>query len=319
MKTFKEKVLDIVRKIPRGKTLTYGEVAQKAGNAKAARAVGTYMRQNYDETVPCHRVLRSDGKIGNYNRGGEKAKRALLIKEGAIVAAFLLFFLLPFKTFAAATLPSTNVWYIPADVSAGTVINLNALVYNNQPTDATVTVTFKTSKATIGVETATVPVQTAKTITAQWTMPSVATAVTASVTAATDKNKKTLSPLLGTLGTIMISPTASSVQPVAVSSSQFTNWVKPWLTKVEAFRLEQATGYTTLRDKTRLALGITPGETKAPVTDAIPPLKVDNPLQYLTLIYATAMAAFFSSAALFYTGTVLIVLLLLRFIFNLFF
>ncbi|HTH92872.1 MAG TPA: MGMT family protein [Candidatus Paceibacterota bacterium] len=84
MKTFKEKVLDVVRNIPKGKTMTYGEVAKKAGNAKAARAVGTYMRQNYDPTVPCHRVLRSDGSIGNYNRGGSEAKRALLIKEGAI-------------------------------------------------------------------------------------------------------------------------------------------------------------------------------------------------------------------------------------------
>lgn len=84
VKTFKEKVLDVVRKIPKGKTMTYGEVAKKAGNAGAARAVGSYMRQNYDPTVPCHRVLRSDGTIGNYNRGGEAAKRALLIKEGAL-------------------------------------------------------------------------------------------------------------------------------------------------------------------------------------------------------------------------------------------
>jgi methylated-DNA-[protein]-cysteine S-methyltransferase len=84
MKTFKDKVLDVVRKIPKGQMMTYGTVAKKAGNAKAARAVGAYMRANYDLTVPCHRVIRSDGKIGDYNRGGEKAKRALLIKEGAI-------------------------------------------------------------------------------------------------------------------------------------------------------------------------------------------------------------------------------------------
>jgi O-6-methylguanine DNA methyltransferase len=84
MKSFKEKVLQAVREIPKGKTLTYGEVAKKAGNAKAARAVGGYMKNNYDLTVPCHRVIRSDGKIGDYNRGGESAKRALLIKEGAL-------------------------------------------------------------------------------------------------------------------------------------------------------------------------------------------------------------------------------------------
>ena len=82
--TFKEKVLAVVRTIPKGSVMTYGTVAKKAGNAKAARAVGGYMKNNYDPTVPCHRVIRSDGTIGEYNRGGPKAKRALLIKEGAI-------------------------------------------------------------------------------------------------------------------------------------------------------------------------------------------------------------------------------------------
>ncbi len=83
-KTFKEKVLVVVRKIPKGKTLTYKEVATKAGNPNASRAVGYYMSKNFDLTVPCHRVIRSDGKIGNYNRGGQSAKIALLKKEGAL-------------------------------------------------------------------------------------------------------------------------------------------------------------------------------------------------------------------------------------------
>jgi O-6-methylguanine DNA methyltransferase len=85
MKSFKEKVLQVVREIPKGKTMTYGAVAKKAGNAKAARAVGAYMKNNYDPTVPCHRVIRSDGTIGEYNRGGPAAKRALLIKEGVVL------------------------------------------------------------------------------------------------------------------------------------------------------------------------------------------------------------------------------------------
>lgn len=84
MVTYSEKVRRVVSKIPKGKVMTYKEVAIKAGNAKASRVVGTIMRLNYDKNIPCHRVIRSDGKIGNYNRGGEKAKRALLIKEGAI-------------------------------------------------------------------------------------------------------------------------------------------------------------------------------------------------------------------------------------------
>mgnify|MGYP001613809129 CR=1 FL=1 len=85
-KDFADTVRAVVRKIPKGKTMTYGTVARLAGSSGAARAVGTIMAANYDPTVPCHRVVRSDGKIGAYNRGGEKAKRALLIKEGAIRA-----------------------------------------------------------------------------------------------------------------------------------------------------------------------------------------------------------------------------------------
>jgi O-6-methylguanine DNA methyltransferase len=84
MKTFTEKVKDIVRKIPRGKTLTYKQVAIKAGNSGASRAVGTIMKNNYDEKIPCHRVIRSDGKIGDYNRGGREQKLKLLKNEGAI-------------------------------------------------------------------------------------------------------------------------------------------------------------------------------------------------------------------------------------------
>jgi len=81
---FKERVLKVVRNISKGKVLTYGEVAKCAGNVGAARAVGTIMSQNYNKAVACHRVIRSDGKIGNYNRGGEAKKRVLLKKEGYI-------------------------------------------------------------------------------------------------------------------------------------------------------------------------------------------------------------------------------------------
>jgi O-6-methylguanine DNA methyltransferase len=84
-KTFKEKVLEVVRKIPQGKVLTYKEVAKKAGNEKASRVVGNLMKANYDKTVPCHRVIRSDGKIGDYNRGGPTKKLEILRKEGALV------------------------------------------------------------------------------------------------------------------------------------------------------------------------------------------------------------------------------------------
>jgi methylated-DNA-[protein]-cysteine S-methyltransferase len=81
---FADRVRDAVRQIPRGETRSYGEVARAIGHPGAARAVGTVMKGNYDTTVPCHRVVRSDGKIGDYNRGGPEKKRALLKAEGAI-------------------------------------------------------------------------------------------------------------------------------------------------------------------------------------------------------------------------------------------
>ena len=83
MKSFKEKVFDIIKKIPEGKTLTYAEVAKKAGNAKAYRAVGNILNKNYNPLIPCHRVIRLDGSLGGYNRGSDK-KKELLKKENAI-------------------------------------------------------------------------------------------------------------------------------------------------------------------------------------------------------------------------------------------
>jgi O-6-methylguanine DNA methyltransferase len=81
--SFSEKVLNIVRNIPKGKTMTYKQVAEKAGIPNAARAVGSIMKHNYLRDVPCHRVIRSDGSAGEYNRGGEEQKMILLKKEGA--------------------------------------------------------------------------------------------------------------------------------------------------------------------------------------------------------------------------------------------
>jgi len=80
--TFKERVLEVVRKIPRGQTMTYTQVALATGVSKGAvRAVGSIMARNYDPTVPCHRVVRSDGSVGNYNRGGPERKAEILKQE----------------------------------------------------------------------------------------------------------------------------------------------------------------------------------------------------------------------------------------------
>ncbi len=66
---FKEKVFEVVKKIPKGKTATYKEVAVLSGRPRAWRAVGNILNKNFNPKIPCHRVIRSDGKIGGYNRG----------------------------------------------------------------------------------------------------------------------------------------------------------------------------------------------------------------------------------------------------------
>lgn len=85
MRNFADLVRDAVRQIPKGETRSYAEVASAIGRPGAARAVGTIMKNNYDPTVPCHRVVRSDGKIGEYNRGGREEKLRLLRSEGVPV------------------------------------------------------------------------------------------------------------------------------------------------------------------------------------------------------------------------------------------
>lgn len=81
--SFRERVFSIVKKIPKGQVLTYKQVAKLAGSPLAFRAVGNILHQNYSKDIPCHRVIRSDGKIGGYNRGA-KNKIAILKKEKAI-------------------------------------------------------------------------------------------------------------------------------------------------------------------------------------------------------------------------------------------
>lgn len=81
MQTFTEKVYRVVSKIPKGKVLTYKEVAMKSGNSLASRAVGNILHKNTNPDVPCHRVIRSDGKLGGYNKG-QLNKIKILKKEG---------------------------------------------------------------------------------------------------------------------------------------------------------------------------------------------------------------------------------------------
>lgn len=86
MTKFQKKVLNIVKNIPSGKFLTYKEVAKKAGNKNAYRAVANILAQNKNPKIPCHRVIKNNNLIGGYF-GSEKnswTKAALLLKEGVV-------------------------------------------------------------------------------------------------------------------------------------------------------------------------------------------------------------------------------------------
>jgi len=79
MSDFKEKIFKVVRKIPKGKTATYKEVAVLTG--RPWRAVGNVLSKNFNSEIPCHRVIRSNGKLGGYNRGVSKKKLLLKMEQ----------------------------------------------------------------------------------------------------------------------------------------------------------------------------------------------------------------------------------------------
>jgi len=81
VQAFTARVLAVVRAIPPGRLMTYGDVAACAGRARAARAVGNIMRECRDPAVPCHRVVAAGGRLGGYG-GSEALKRQLLVAEG---------------------------------------------------------------------------------------------------------------------------------------------------------------------------------------------------------------------------------------------
>jgi len=81
---FQQKVLKIVREIPRGSISTYKKIAERLNKPGGARAVGNALANNpFPIIIPCHRIIRSDGTIGDYG-GGVKMKKALLKMEGVM-------------------------------------------------------------------------------------------------------------------------------------------------------------------------------------------------------------------------------------------
>ena len=86
MTSFNEEIYRLASQIPRGCVATYGQLAAMAGRPGAARAVGTAMAVTPPyRSIPCHRVIRSDGSLApSYAFGGEDRQRELLLEEGVV-------------------------------------------------------------------------------------------------------------------------------------------------------------------------------------------------------------------------------------------
>jgi O-6-methylguanine DNA methyltransferase len=82
---FTRRVLAVVRRIPVGRVITYGDVARLAGKPRAARAVGNIMREARQPGLPDHRVIAANGQLGGYG-GSPGLKRSLLVAEGLVVS-----------------------------------------------------------------------------------------------------------------------------------------------------------------------------------------------------------------------------------------
>jgi len=81
MPNFQKSVFELTKKIPKGKVSTYREIANASGTPAASRAVGNALNKNINPSVPCHRVVRSDGFVGGF-RSGTSRKIELLRSEG---------------------------------------------------------------------------------------------------------------------------------------------------------------------------------------------------------------------------------------------
>ena len=82
----KEKVYELLRRIPKGKVVTYGQIADCLGNRKLSRVVGNILHNNPEPIItPCHRVVNAKGEVAaNFGFGGGEVQRRLLQEEGII-------------------------------------------------------------------------------------------------------------------------------------------------------------------------------------------------------------------------------------------
>jgi hypothetical protein len=188
----------------------------------------------------------------------------------------------------------------------------------------------------IGNNTVSLAAGAAKTASISWIVPQKETVVTATITKAIDAKKVSITELLGDIGIVTVGGLSADTLSLP-SDSAIKKWFASITAHIEPFRLKEAIYFRDLRDATRARLGIvsststpTPSST-TPEAAALPQqtnnagtlsdlsaLKTVHGGDYVTLIYATALATLFSSILLFYLLLIGLIILVIRFIFRLF-
>lgn len=224
-----------------------------------------------------------------------------------------------------------TVWFtqVPSDTPSKLAVGDPILVYakvNNVIKDpVTYVLAFTTADKTIGTKVVTVPGYTGQEVSIPWTMPATSTVVTATIAKATDKNKKELKALVGTIGTATVGavPQGPDITPIK-------GWVGSIVVKLEGFRVAQLEYFTTLKDEASTVLSRTtikdvtnllqPESPNQTTTEAnVQVEKKDNgtTMGYVKLVYATAGKALFASKTMYFVAVILLALLIIRLILKL--
>lgn len=218
--------------------------------------------------------------------------------------AIALLVLMPWTAHAAGnTVTFTSV--PPTETAAlksGDPILIYATIDNKTKDPITYTLSFTASQKTIGTKVTTIPGYTQQAASITWKLPAEATEVTASITTATDKNKKALSALVGTIGTVTISPV---VEPTLPALTGVKGFFGKYVAMFESWRVRQAEYFTHLKAQSKQQAGETtindvanylqPDAPTAPGQVADTPKAMDDGYSkaYLTLLYASAGESFF--------------------------
>lgn len=252
---------------------------------------------------------------------------------------FLSIVLLTQSSFAVANIPNELVFVEPKDASIGSPIKINALIYNNQKESITFTVDFKVGDTLIdkGVVVLIQPMS-ARNVSVDWVQPEKQTQINVNIRTAINKQKNDLVDLHGLVGSILIGQGVSQKIPnIDISRNSLESMYYEAKEYVENFRKEQAIYFSELRDKTKIKLDIKVDkdifdkfslevkpkkdivvDENAQTLADLNQTKLDNPLDYGTLILATSLAVFFNSQLMFYGLSIFIIFLILRFFFRMF-